>query len=355
MLLWVLFAALAAASALAIARPFLVGRAESSGGMASAIYRAQLAELRQEADAGAITGADAEEARREIARRLLAADAAEKAAKPKGLKREPMIGLGLTLIVPVVALVAYVALGRPDLPGEPLASRDMDAAMRAAPLDEVAESLFQRLAMDPGHAEGWLLLARTYMRLERYDEAASAYGRAIDLMGAEADAGLFSAYGEALTLAAGGRVTEAAAQAFQAALRLDPKDPPARFYLALRKSQGGDTAGAIADLKALLDETPADAPQRPIIAAKVSELEGTVAPEIAENPQVQAMVASLEAKLEAEPENLDGWLLLMTSYVRLERVDDARAALSKARGIFKDDAAALEALSAKAKELGLEI
>lgn len=353
MLLWVLFAALAAASALAVARPFLAGRSESSGGMSSAIYRAQLAELRQETEAGEITAADAEEARREIARRLLAADAAEKAETPKGMKREVAIGLGLTLIVPVAALALYVALGRPDLPGQPLAERDMEAAMRAAPLDEVAESLFQRLAMDPGHAEGWLLLARTYMRLERYDEAASAYGRAIDLMGTSADAGLFSAYGEALTLAAGGRVTEAAGQAFQAALRLDPKDPPARFYLALRKSQGGDTAGALDDLKALLADTPEDAPQRPIIAAKIAELEGSA--DVRENPQVQAMVANLEAKLEAEPENLDGWLLLMTSYVRLDRVDDARAALAKARAIFKDDAEALEAIGAKAKELGLEI
>ena len=74
MLLWVLFAALAAAAAMAIARPFLFTRTQSSGGMASAIYRAQLAELRQETESGEIAAADAEEARREIARRLLAAD-----------------------------------------------------------------------------------------------------------------------------------------------------------------------------------------------------------------------------------------------------------------------------------------
>ncbi len=321
--------------------------------MASAIYRAQLAELRQEVESGEIAPADAEEARREIARRLLAADAAETAEPHNGLKSEAMFGLGLTLLVPLAALALYVVLGRPDLPGEPLASRDMDAAMKAAPLDQVAESLFQRLAMDPGHAEGWLLLARTYMRLERYDEAASAYGRAIDLMGDKTGADLFSAYGESLTLAAGGRVTEAAAAAFVAAQSRDPKDAPSRYYLALRKSQTGDTAGALADLKALLADTPGDAPQRPIIERKVSELEGQAT--VGDNPQVQAMVEGLAAKLEAEPQNLDGWLLLMTSYVRLDRVDDARAAMTKARAVFKDDAAALAQIAAKAKELGLEI
>lgn len=352
MLLWVLFAALAAAAALAVARPFLNAKTVSEGGMASAIYRAQLAELRQETDAGTISAADAEEARREVARRLLAADAAEQSRPASGLKREAMFGLGLTLIVPIGALALYVILGRPDLPGEPLASRDMDAALRAAPLDEVAESLFQRLAMDPGHAEGWLLLARTYMRLDRYDEAASAYGRAIDLMGNAAPADLFSAYGEALTLSAGGRVTEAAAAAFTAALRIDPKDPPARYYLALKKAQSGDAEGAINDLKALLADTPADAPQRPVIEAKLAELDQ---PALRERPEVRAMVDSLAAKLEAEPENLDGWLLLITSYVRLEEIDAAREALTKARTIFKDDAAALAAIAAKAKELGLEL
>lgn len=353
MLLWVLCAALAAASAVAVARPFLFARKGSSDGMASAIYRAQLAELRQEADAGEIAEGDAEEARREIARRLLAADAAEKAGSGKGLKSEAMFGLGLTLLVPLAALSLYLVVGRPDLPGEPLASRDMEAAMKAAPLDQVAESLFQRLAMDPGHAEGWLLLARTYMRLERYDEAASAYGRAIDLIGTKTGADLFSAYGESLTLAAGGRVTEAAAAAFVAAQALDPTDPPSRYYLALRKSQTGDAVGAVADLKALLADTPGDAPQRPIIEAKLSELEGQSA--VGDNPQVRAMVEGLAAKLEADPQNLDGWLLLMTSYVRLDEADNARASMVKARAAFKDDAAALAQIAAKAKELGLEI
>lgn len=353
MLLWVLFAVLAAAAAMAVARPFLVARAQNTTGMTSDFYRAQLAELRQEAEAGTLSAADAEEARREIARRLLAADAADRRSAGPGLKRESAIGLGLTLIVPAAALILYVSLGRPDLPGQPLASRDMEAAMQKATLEEVAENLFQRLAMTPGQPEGWLLLARTYMRLERYDEAAAAYGRAIELMGDAAGAELYSAHGEALTLAAGGRVTEAAARAFETALRLDARDPPARFYLAVRKAQAGETEAALADLRALLADLPADAPQRAIVAARIAVLEGSEAG-IAADPQIQAMVEGLAARLEAEPEDLDGWLLLMTSYVRMDRTDEARAALERARAVFSDDDAALERIAAKARELGLE-
>ncbi len=351
MLLWVLFAGLTALAAFLVVRPFLARRDARAGASASGIYRAQLAELRREAEAGAIGAVEAEEARREIARRLLAADAAEHAAPRPGLKREAAIGLALAGIVPVAALVFYVALGRPDLPGAPLAGRDMDAAMRAAPLEEVADKLFERLVMDPSHADGWVLLARTYSRLQRYDEAAMAYGRALALLGDKAPAGLWSAYGEVLTLAAGGRVTAEAKTAFETALKIDPKDEPARFYLAVHKSQNGDPEGAKADLEALLADLPADAPQRALIEAKLADLN---APAVTDDPMVRGMVDRLAERLAAEPQDLDGWLLLVTSYVKLGERDKALAALAKAREIFKDDAAALEALAAKAKELGLE-
>ncbi|BCW89920.1 Beta-barrel assembly-enhancing protease [Alphaproteobacteria bacterium SO-S41] len=351
MLLWVLFAALTALSAFVVARPFLLRRAVGETPAASAIYRAQLAELRRETEAGQIAATEAEEARREIARRLLSADAAEKRMTGGGLKREAAIGLALCAVVPVAALVLYATLGSPDLPGQALADRDMDAAMQEAPLEEVAEKLFERLAMDPGHPDGWILLARTYSRLGRFDEAAAAYARAIELLGVKAPAGLYSAYGEALTLAAGGRVTSDAKVAFDEALKRDPKDEPARFYLAEYKAQNGDTPGAVADLKALLADTAPDAPQRSLIEAKIAELE---TPAAKDNPAVRGMVDSLAAKLEANPQDLDGWLLLITSYVKLEEPAKAREALAKARAVFKDDASALEALTAKARELGLE-
>lgn len=353
MLLWIACAVMALLAAALIARPLLAGSSIREAAAASSIYRDQLKELEREAARGDIAASQAEDARREIARRLLAADAAERRSGARAWRADGRVGLALCVIVPVGAIGLYAALGRPALPGQPLASRDMNAAMQQAPLDEIAEQLFQKLAMDPGHAEGWVLLGRTYLKLERFDEAASAFERAIALLGDAAPADLFSSWGEALTLAAGRRVTPDAAAAFDEAVKRDPKDAPARYYLAIQKAQAGDTAGAIAGLEALLADTPEDAPQRALIQARIAELSGAgEAPR--DNEAIQGMVASLAARLEAEPQNLDGWLLLLTSYVRLEEPDKARAALATARKTFKDDPAALEALAAKAKELGIE-
>lgn len=352
MLLWVICAVLTAFAVAWISRPLLTRMPAGARGSSAAIYRAQLAELGRELGAGEIDPAAAEESRREIGRRLLAADAAEVQAMPPRFHREAHFGLILTAIVPVAALAGYLILGRPDLAGQPLAGRDMNVALQAAPLDEVAEYLFQKLAMDPGHPEGWELLGRTYMRLQRYDEAAAAFGRAVELLGAAAPADLHSAVGEALTLASGGRVTAEARKAFAKALAIDPKEPSARFYMALAKQQDGDAAGALADLEAILAEAPADAPYRTIVEARIAELKAPAAPR--DNPDIRAMVDGLAARLAEAPHDLEGWLLLITSYVKLEEPDRARTALATARAEFKAEPEALSALAAKAKELGLE-
>src|SRR3546814_20696456 len=99
----------------------------------------------------------------------------------------------------------------------------------------LGECLAQSMAEDPSNLEGWLLLARSYGTLGRYRDAAAAYEEAI-ARGAEG-AEVQSAYGEALTAAQDGQVTEPAVRAFDAALAADPADPRARFYLALARAQ----------------------------------------------------------------------------------------------------------------------
>ena len=254
MLLWIILVALTALAALAIARPYLGQNVAVEAVSASAIYRGQLEELARERAAGQMTEAEAEGARREIGRRLLAADAAEKKGA-KGFAGERMAGIALVALTALAAILLYVTLGRPDLPPEPLAERDMDAALRSAPLDEVAEYLFQRLAMNPNHPEGWVFLADAYMKLERYEEAASAFRQAIELLGDKAPADLYSRMGEALAFAAGARIVPEARAAFARALELDPNDGRARYYMAIGKEQDGDAAGALAGLEAPIAST----------------------------------------------------------------------------------------------------
>jgi cytochrome c-type biogenesis protein CcmH len=76
------------------------------------------------------------------------------------------------------------------------------------------------------------------------------------------------------------------------------------------------------------------------------------APAPGASPQVLAMVAELERKMQAAPNDIKGWLLLGRSDIALERVDDAVTAFQHAHRLDADNVEALlglgEALSMRA-------
>jgi cytochrome c-type biogenesis protein CcmH len=98
--------------------------------------------------------------------------------------------------------------------------------------------LEQHLRDDPNDLAGWLMLGRSYIALQRLDDAVSAYERAhrLDAKSAEGSLGL----GEAIALRAGGEITAPASQLFEEALTLAPDNPKALLY-------GGFAAAARAD------------------------------------------------------------------------------------------------------------
>ncbi len=68
---------------------------------------------------------------------------------------------------------------------------------------------------------------------------------------------------------------------------------------------------------------------------------------------IAGMVASLDARLRENPEDVDGWARLVRSYMVLERRDDARAALERARTALASNASGLAVVEATAREAGM--
>jgi len=94
----------------------------------------------------------------------------------------------------------------------------------------------------PNDATGWLLLGRSYLALERVDDAILAYDHAhrLDANNTEAMLGL----GEAMSMRAGGNVTPAAAELFEQAVALEPDNPKALLYSGFGALTRGDRAAA---------------------------------------------------------------------------------------------------------------
>jgi cytochrome c-type biogenesis protein CcmH len=66
------------------------------------------------------------------------------------------------------------------------------------------------------------------------------------------------------------------------------------------------------------------------------------------------MVQRLATRLEQNSDDLAGWLRLVRAYTVLDRKDDARQALARAKTQFAGNAEAIEQLDALAAELGLK-
>jgi cytochrome c-type biogenesis protein CcmH len=383
-LLWAIFAVLTAVVLYVLLRPLAGGSGDEGSRAAfnATVYRDQLGEVQSDRERGLIGEGDAEAARIEIARRLLATDTEGEGASASPTQ-SPLRALtvGLAVALPLAALGLYLIYGSPRLPDQPLIAHLQDPASDKN-LEALVARVEARLREHPEEGEGWEVIAPVYMGWRRYADAAEAYRQSIRLLG-ESPKRLAS-YGQALVLANNGVVTEDARQALERALVLDPNLIEPRLVLIIAKEQDGQFAAAIQDWRALLAKAPANAPWRKLVEQRLAEdeakLAGKPAPRKPEGapgagPQgptsddvaaaekmspgdrqamIESMVQGLADRLSQKGDDLAGWLTLVKAYTVLDRKDEALKALEKAKTQFSGNAAALQQLDALAAELGLK-
>ena len=100
--------------------------------------------------------------------------------------------------------------------------------------------LERHLQDQPGDLTGWLMLGRSYLALNRLDDALVAYDHAHRLDGKNPDAAM--GLGEAMSLRAGGEITPEASQLFEEALSEAPGNPQALLYGGFAAATRGDRA-----------------------------------------------------------------------------------------------------------------
>lgn len=350
---WIIAGLLVVAALIALLKPLLWAARENAdqGEPVVAVFRRQLTNLDSEIAQGRLAPDEAAAVRAEITRRMLsAADQETQNSRPAVLGSAATswrIGaaIGIAALLPAAALAIYAAVGAPaaiERGGSAAAAPATDD--RAKKLAAAAEQLKARLQQEPAHVEGWVLLARTFVSLERYPEARSAYSQAIAL--APKEPRLHAELGELLVLAAEGNVTAEAEAEFAKA----GDDPRARFYGAEAALQRGDREGAKATLRALLATAPAEAQWRKVVQERLAEIAPGEQPPAAKGsgptPQdaaaaqsmsqeerqamIRSMVDRLAARLEQNPNDKDGWTRLAHAYDVLGESEEAEAARARA-------------------------
>src|SRR5208282_3663037 len=278
-MVWFVLAGMAAVAVLAALWPVLRPSSGANPGAASSearFYKAELEEIRRDVERGLLLQSEAESARAEAARRLIAASSGVRQAPPPAAPRNRLAAAMLIALgVPAIAFPLYALLGQPQLPDEPLASRKA-ATETTGEIESAVAAVEARLTAKPDDGRGWAVIAPVYMRLERYSDAAHAYSEALRILGE--DPLRRAAYGEALVAAAGGVVTDEARQAFDRAVAEQSGQPQARFYLALGAEQDGKKAEAIRAYEQILADSPPEAPWRGVVGARLAALTGEPGP-----------------------------------------------------------------------------
>lgn len=285
-----------------------------------------------------------------------------------------------------------VQAAAPQPPIQQPAAKQQAAAPRVGSIDEMIQRLVERAQKEPGKAETWRMLGWSYQAIGRNGEAVEAYGKAVALE--PKNAALQAALGEAIVRAANGAVTAPAVAAIDAALAADPREPRARFIKGLQLEQAGAKKDALEMWSALAKEAgpndswagelneriaalsgdlgtappvtgavpaqselqllkpdPAKSAERGPTAQQVKDAEAMSQGD--RSAMIRQMVDGLAKRLETSPRDADGWIQLIRSRKVLGEADAAKAALTKALGVFADAPQEQTRIAAAAAEFGI--
>lgn len=303
-------------------------------------------------------------------------------------RRRGMTRTNLAVLIAAGALLA-AAIGYTVWRDSSSAGNDGGMQQSFEPSDQIAD-LEARTKREPNSVDAWRALGAARFDLEDYRGAIAAYEKAVALDGETA--ALWSALGEARVYASDrDPLPPAAREAFDRAIALDPRDPPARYFKAVEKDLAGDHRGAIDDWFALLADTPRGAPWEADLRRTIEQVGKIhsidVAPRLAQtqaraptdaemsvaaraipgpsradmeaasqlpkgqqDAMIAGMVDGLEAKLKANPSDVDRWIMLVRSRMTLGETAKAAKALKDAIAANPGSA---ERLRAQARLLGV--
>jgi len=390
MILWLIFGVMTLAAVFAVCWPLARRRKYVSSGTDVEVYRDQLDEIGRDESAGLIGTGEAEAARVEVSRRLIAAAETAKSASAApapsaaGSYRWATL-MAAVLVLPLGASIVYLSLGSPNfVPVTMNAARDGSAL--PAGIEKTVAEVETYLKNNPANGRGWEVLAPVYLRLGRFDDAVQARRKALELLGP--NAARLGDLGEAIVMASNGVVTPEAKTLFERAIATDADDVMAEYYLGLSAKQEGRRDEAVKRWTALVSKAREGAPWLPLVKNALARIDdkaptfaappskaaiappavttappGPNASQVAaaaqmapteRNEMIEGMVSRLAQRMAENGSDVDGWLRLIRAYSVLGEREKALSAAASARAALAGNSDNLRRIGELAKELGLE-
>jgi cytochrome c-type biogenesis protein CcmH len=239
-----------------------------------AAYRDQRAQLDADLAQGTLTKEQHAQALDELQARVV--EEVGDVEEPRAAQLTPQSTafiVAVALAIPAGALALYGFLGTPSLIGGQAAAmasaENAPHAMTREQMESMVDALAEKLKKNPGDANGWHMLARSYVAFQRLPEAAEAYDRAYKLDAG--DPNMMADYADVLAMVNGRNLEGRPESLVRQALKLDPQHQKSLSLVGTAAYNRGDFTGAAGWWKKLLATVPAGSPQAGAVQANIDD------------------------------------------------------------------------------------
>lgn len=397
MIFWLVCAVLTLAVTALMVMPLLRPKDIGDDNPDIAIYRAQLDEIDRDLERDLLAPDEAERARTEVARRLLAAN---KAAKSPDSDTTPTRWLSAAIAVVLLGLGfgTYWFVGAPDYPDMPLqarlaaseeirANRPTQAEFEAAapvppPAVDVPDEY--RTAVEqlriiaptrPDDLEAWSRLAMAEVELRNYVGAAAAQENVVAIKGDAVELQDLQRLLDLKVVAAGGFVSHEAEEVVGEILERDPGNIAARYYLGALYNQTDRPDLALRLWRVIIENGDPNNFHVASARAQVSDVAFRAGVEYAlpeargpsfeqmdaasdmteedRQAMIGSMVSGLADRLATQGGPAEDWARLIRAYGVLGNQDAARTVWTEAQQVFVSSMRGMEILTNAARDAGV--
>ena len=236
--------------------------------------RATLRKLKTDLDKGAL-----DQQAYNTARQKLATQALEEIESPEKIKFEPpplrgrWAGWMVGLLVPALALGIYTRLGKPELIGLTASPMAQTAGNHGnggvGSIEDMITALKEKLKNQPEDAEGWYMLARSYMSQKQYPEAVEAMEKVVALKNDNAN--ILMQYADALAMTNNGKVSGKPEKIIHQALTLEPNHPEALWLAGIAAEEQNQHEKAIGHWEKALGQMQNDPESKQLLNEAIAD------------------------------------------------------------------------------------
>lgn len=283
---WIIAAALIVAALLFVLPTLLRGPEQAQeevdrNKLTVAIYKDQLAELETDLRTDTITRDQYEQGIQELERRLLE-DVPEDRAQSQRPAARPAarwVAYAVAIAVPLATVSLYMKWGNLEglkPPGERTATANNPHGQSAEQIRALVAKLQKRLQKNPEDSNGWAILGRTYLVMERFPEARKAFANAVKLDGTNPQ--LLVDYADAMAMDSKDKSLQGRPlELINRALMIDPNNQKGLWLAGTAAYDGGKYEKALKYWQKLYTMVPPNSDAAKAMESNIAEIQNLIA------------------------------------------------------------------------------